>query len=55
MEQVVALGEHCRVVPLLGNFKCIDAFGHGGGWPTALEVEGGRRVLQANEAGELRG
>jgi serine/threonine protein phosphatase 1 len=38
-----------------GYLKCIDAFAHGGGWLTALEVEGGRRVWQANEAGELRG
>jgi serine/threonine protein phosphatase 1 len=39
----------------LGYLKCIDTFCHGGGWLTALEVEGGRRVRQANEAGELRG
>jgi serine/threonine protein phosphatase 1 len=39
----------------LGYLKCIDSFAHGGGWLTALEVEGGRRVWQANEAGELRG
>ena len=39
----------------LGYLKCIDTFCHGGGWLTALEVEGGRRVWQANEAGELRG
>jgi serine/threonine protein phosphatase 1 len=38
----------------LGYLKCIDTFCHGGGWLTALEVEGGRRVWQANEAGELR-
>jgi serine/threonine protein phosphatase 1 len=39
----------------LGYLKCIDTFCHGGGWLTALEVETGRRVWQANEAGELRG
>jgi serine/threonine protein phosphatase 1 len=38
----------------LGYFKCIDTLAHGGGWLTALEVETGRRVWQANEAGELR-
>jgi serine/threonine protein phosphatase 1 len=38
----------------LEYLKCIDTFCHGGGWLTALEVEGGRRVWQANEAGELR-
>ena len=38
----------------LGYLKCIDTFCHGGGRLTALEVEGGRRVWQANEAGELR-
>jgi serine/threonine protein phosphatase 1 len=39
----------------LGYLKCIDTFCHGGGWLTALGVEGGRRLWQANEAGELRG
>jgi serine/threonine protein phosphatase 1 len=38
----------------LGYLKCIDTFCHGGGWLTALEVEGGRRVWQANGAGEMR-
>ena len=38
----------------LGYFKCIDTLAHGGGWLTALEVEPGRRVWQANEAGEMR-
>jgi hypothetical protein len=32
-----------------------DTYFYGGAWLTALEVEGGRRVWQANEAGELRG
>jgi serine/threonine protein phosphatase 1 len=35
----------------LGYLKCIDTFCHGGGWLTALEVEPGRGVWQANEAG----
>jgi serine/threonine protein phosphatase 1 len=35
-----------------GYLKCIDTFCQGGGWLTALEVEGGRRVWQANEVGE---
>jgi serine/threonine protein phosphatase 1 len=39
----------------LGFIKCIDTFCHGRGWLTALEVESGRRVWQANEQGELRG
>jgi serine/threonine protein phosphatase 1 len=38
----------------LGYLKCIDTFCHGGGWLTALEVAGGRRVWQANLAGEMR-
>jgi len=38
----------------LGYFKCIDTYCHGGGWLTALEVEPGRQVWQANEAGVLR-
>jgi serine/threonine protein phosphatase 1 len=38
----------------LGYLKCIDTFCHGGGWLTALEVEGGWQVWQANEAGMLR-
>lgn len=39
----------------LGYLKCIDTFCHGGGWLTALEVVGGWRVWQANEAGVVRG
>lgn len=39
----------------LGYLKCIDTFCHGGGWLTALEGEGGRRVWQASEAGVVRG
>ena len=38
----------------LGYLKCIDTFCHGGGWLTALEVEGGWQVWQANLAGEMR-
>jgi serine/threonine protein phosphatase 1 len=38
----------------LGYVKCIDTFCHGGGWLTALEVESGRHVWQANMAGEMR-
>jgi serine/threonine protein phosphatase 1 len=38
----------------LGYVKCIDTFCHGGGWLTALEVDGQRRVWQANEQGEVR-
>jgi serine/threonine protein phosphatase 1 len=38
----------------LGFIKCIDTFCHGGGWLTALEVEGGRGVWQADQAGALR-
>lgn len=34
--------------------KCIDTLAHGGRWLTALEVEPGRRVWQANEAGQVR-
>jgi serine/threonine protein phosphatase 1 len=37
----------------LGYLKCIETFAHGGGWLTALEIEGGRRVWQAKEAGNL--
>jgi serine/threonine protein phosphatase 1 len=33
----------------------LDTFCHGGGWLTALEVEGGQRVWQANEEGLVRG
>ena len=38
----------------LGCVLCIDTLAHGGGWLTALEVEPGRRVWQANEVGEMR-
>jgi serine/threonine protein phosphatase 1 len=38
----------------LGCVKCIDTFCHGGGWLTALEVERGRQVWQANQEGEVR-
>jgi serine/threonine protein phosphatase 1 len=44
-----------RLADLLAYLKCIDTFCHGGSWLTALEVEGGRRVWQANEAGVVRG
>jgi len=38
----------------LGFLKCIDTFCQGGGWFTALEVDGGK-VWQANLRGELQG
>ncbi len=37
----------------LGHLVCIDTYGYGGGWLTALDVHS-RHVWQANQRGQLR-
>lgn len=37
----------------IGHLVCIDTFCYGGGWLTALDVEGGT-IWQSNDEGELR-